>query len=510
VKLLSKGPTVLCILDGFGIGDLKSPHNAIALARTSCIDHLSLSYPATQILTSGLAIGLPDGQMGNSEVGHMTIGSGRIIEQNLTRINRHFKNKEIENLPVFKKIVNTKSTVHIIGLASQGGVHSHIKHITEIATLLSRNGLNVQIHAISDGRDTGQRYAVSILPQLQSMCANLQGVQLATICGRYYAMDRDNRHDRTKLAYDLYTQGTGRKTDNITETINDLYHDGIYDEFFPPILCDEFRGIKDGDTVVFANFRPDRMRQIVEAFVKADFSYFQRSTIYQKIAVFTMTAYFPKDQIPTFNIQVQPIFDNIIIADNLAATIAAHGYSQLHVAETEKYAHVTFFLNGGIEDKNTGEEWLLIPSPKVAHYDLNPEMAARQIGNAICDNIGRYDFVICNLANCDMVGHTGNLAATIKAVETVDQVLQQIFDATIKHNGTLMITADHGNAEIMIDHNNMPHTQHTNLPVPLIVANQNLNKNTPIQTGTLADIAPTLLTINSIPIPQGMTGKSLL
>lgn len=510
MKLSKKKSTILCILDGFGLGDPKSPHNAVALAHTPCLDHLLSNYPVAQITTSGLAIGLPEGQMGNSEVGHMTIGSGRILEQNLTRINRYFNTGKIEKLASIEKIIASKNTIHIIGVASPGGVHAHITHIIELAKLFSANNISVKIHAISDGRDVGQRDALNFLPQLKDICSSLKNVTLSTICGRYYAMDRDDRYDRTQLAYDLYTQGRGKKVNDITAAIKDLYTNGIYDELFPPMISEEFSGIKDGETILFANFRPDRMRQILQSFLMSDFPYFPRSAAYQKLAVFTMTAYFNEEKMPAFYLKPQSIFDNIIIKDNLAATIAHHGYTQLHIAETEKYAHVTFFLNGGIESRNPHEDWLLLPSPKVDSYDTTPEMAALQISQSICDNMNKYDFIIANLANCDMVGHTGNFSATIKAVTIIDDALHNIVSAAIKHDHTVMITADHGNAEIMVDQHNMPHTQHTTLPVPLIVVDRRFNKDTTIQSGTLADIAPTLLHLNSIPIPLGMTGNILI
>ena len=508
-----KSPLVLLILDGFGYSD-DPKYNAIAGAKAPVWDKLWSNNPKTLIHTSGLAVGLPDGQMGNSEVGHMTLGAGRVVYQNFTRINKAIADGDFFTNPVFcdavDRAVAADKAVHIMGLLSPGGVHSHEDHINAMLELAAQRGATkVYIHASLDGRDCPPRSAKPSLEKTQALCTKLGVGRIASVIGRFYSMDRDNRWDRVAQAYRLITEGAGQHSaSDPISALEAAYARDENDEFVQATTIaaagESPVAIEDGDAVIYMNFRPDRAREITHALVDTDFSGFERAVVPQ-LSTFVMTTEYEA------NIQVPCAYPPENLVNSLGEYLAANNKQQLRIAETEKYAHVTFFFSGGRESLYPGEERLLIPSPDVSTYDQMPEMSAPEVTEKLVEAIGsgKFDTIICNYANCDQVGHTGDFAASIKAVEAVDACLEQVLAAVTQAGGELLITADHGNVEEMFDEsNNQPHTQHTTLPVPLVYAGQ--RQLSLDSDGSLADIAPTMLALMGLQQPAEMTGRSLV
>ncbi len=500
-----KSPTALIILDGWGHRE-EAQFNPILKVDTPFIDSLFKNYPNTLILASGEAVGLPKGQMGNSEVGHLHIGAGRKVPQDLTRINQAIKNRDFFKNSTFLKAVNTakkyNSSIHIVGLLSPGGVHSHEHHIESMVNMLSCQGVSkCYVHALLDGRDSPPQSAMTSLKKLSP--------HIVSIMGRYYAMDRDHRWQRTQVAYDLLTQGSAKfRADTAEQALKKAYQRGETDEFVKPTLITKEGHapiiLKPNDIVIFMNFRADRARQLTYALTDPKFHGFQR-TVIPKLSLFiTLTEY-------ANDINATAAFSSIPLNNILGEYIAKQGLTQLRIAETEKYAHVTYFMNGGQEIPFKQEERILIPSPQVATYDMQPEMAAAELTLQLTKAIEskKYDLIICNYANPDMVGHTGNYPAAKKAISVIDTCLHRIVDALKKVDGEAIITADHGNIETMYDEkNHQPHTAHTNNLVPFIYVGKRAYLTA--QSGALDDIAPTLLTLLGLPQPQEMTGHSLL
>lgn len=508
----SKKPLLLMILDGWGY-DPELRGNAILAAKTPVLDSLLETYPSTFLEASGESVGLPAGQMGNSEVGHLNIGAGRIVYQDLTRINKSIESGEIFNNPVLlDAIENVKkngSNLHLMGLFSYGGVHSHMIHLKGLIKVAENQGLSkVYIHAFLDGRDVPPRQALCDMEEFQRMYSKRGNAVIATVSGRYYAMDRDKRWDRVKLAYDALVLGEGLISKDPVSAIKDAYDRGENDEFVKPTVILDESGqplvtIKDNDSVIFFNFRPDRARQLTYCFVDKCFEGFERN-LHPNVHYVCMSEYDEKLDIPL-------VFPTELIDSTLGQVLSNHGLKQLRIAETEKYAHVTFFLNGGVEQQNAGEDRLLVPSPKVATYDLKPQMSAYEVTGKLVEQIksGSYDVIIVNYANMDMVGHTGLFDAAVEAVQTVDTCVGKVVDATMGVGGSVIITADHGNAEKMLDIvSGAPHTAHTSNPVRCIYVSE--ENGVKLQKGKLSDIAPTMLEILNIPKPIEMTGKSLL
>lgn len=508
-----KSPLVLLILDGFGYSD-DAKYNAVATAKAPVWEKLWNHNPKTLIHTSGLAVGLPEGQMGNSEVGHMTLGAGRVVYQNFTRINKAITDGDFFTNPVYcdaiDKAVASDKAVHIMGLLSPGGVHSHEDHINAMVEMAAQRGASkIYIHASLDGRDCPPRSAMPSLQKTQALCDKLGVGRIASVIGRFYSMDRDNRWDRVEQAYRLMTNGAAAFTASDAEAaLQAAYERNENDEFVQAtsIVGDgqKAAAIEDGDVVISMNFRPDRAREISHALVDEAFSGFERASV-PKLACFVMTTEYEA------SLDVPCAYPAEILVNSLGEYLAKQNKQQLRIAETEKYAHVTFFFSGGRETLYSGEERLLIPSPDVSTYDQQPEMSAPEVTEKLVAAIGsgQFDTIICNYANCDQVGHTGDFDASVKAVEAVDVCLAQILEAVTAANGELLITADHGNVEEMFDESsNQPHTQHTTLPVPLVYAGHRqigLDNN-----GSLADIAPTMLALMDLPQPAEMTGRSLI
>ena len=502
----TKKPLILIILDGFGIREEKLG-NAIYYANTPNIDKIFSENPYITLKSSGEDVGLPEGQMGNSEVGHLNIGAGRIVYQDLTRINKSikegsfYKNEEI--LSVIKKVNQKNSSLHIMGLLSDGGVHSHIKHLFAILKMVKENNVKkVYIHVWLDGRDTPPNSGINYIKMCENKIKEYEIGKIATISGRYYAMDRDNRWERIKKSYEAIANAKGEKFEDPKQTILDSYKNEVTDEFFVPKVNTSYEGIKENDGIICFNFRPDRAREITRCFIEKDFSEFEVSKI--KISSYLCMTTYNKE----FK-DVSIIFKPQKLNQTLGEYISNKGLKQLRIAETEKYAHVTFFFNGGIEKPYPREDRILIPSPKVSTYDLKPEMSANEITKEVIKNIEseKYDIIILNYANCDMVGHTGNFDAAVKAVETVDKCLKQVVDSILTKNGVALITADHGNAEKMINKEGKKFTSHTTNNVPLCIVNYpcNLKKD-----GKISDIAPTILKILDLSVPKEISGKNLI
>ena len=517
IKSLSvpQSPVVLAILDGWGYRKEKSD-NAIKSARTPIMDSLWHAYPHTLISASGSDVGLPDGQMGNSEVGHLTIGSGRIIQQELVRISNIVKNNQLGLVNELKKMAaslkKNNSTLHIMGLCSDGGVHSHIDHLLGLIKWASDNKLKkVAIHIITDGRDTPAKSALKYLNQIESCIKKYNVGEIASICGRYWIMDRNLLWDRTEKAYSNLTDPDIQVTNfSPKDYIEKSYAKNITDEFIEPIRMSE-NYLKDGDSLICFNFRPDRARQIVKALSLNQFSDFERKN-YPNLEFVTFTQYDP-------NFPVKVAFPPESLNNFIGQIVSENGLKQYRTAETEKYPHVTYFFNGGVEIPLPGEERHLIPSPRVATYDMKPEMSAEELTISCSKAIksGNYAFVVINFANPDMVGHTGNMDATIKAIEKVDKCIGQIVNATGEMGGSIVITADHGNAEVMKGSEGEPWTAHTINKVPLILIEGEKRKIPNMgneinlrENAGLADIAPTLLQLLNLPVPREMTGKSLI
>ena len=507
-----KKPTVLLILDGYGERKEKEG-NAIALAKTPVMDRLKKEFPYVEGQASGLFVGLPDGQMGNSEVGHMNMGAGRIVYQELTRITKSIQDGDFfENKALKAAVEHCKkedSALHFMGLVSSGGVHSHIEHIYGLLELAKRAGLKkVYLHAFLDGRDTPPDSGKSFLLAVEKKMHELGVGEIATISGRYYAMDRDKNYDRVEKAYRAMVDGTGEKASSVEEAIDASYAKKVYDEFVLPTVIEKdgaVHTVSDGDAMIFFNFRPDRVREICHAFCDDDFSFFERGAR-KNIFFVCFTDYDPT--IPNKHVA----FEKEEIHNTLGEVVSNLGKNQLRIAETEKYAHVTFFFNGGKEEPYENEDRILVPSPKeVPTYDLKPEMSCYTVTEKLTEAIhsGKYDLVVANFANPDMVGHTGVLPAAIKAIEVVDECMGKVVDAVESMHGNLFILADHGNADIMIDEKTgEPYTAHTTNPVPFILVSEEKHKLR--EGGCLADVAPTLLELMGIPQPKEMTGKSLL
>jgi 2,3-bisphosphoglycerate-independent phosphoglycerate mutase len=509
-----KKPTVLIVLDGWGYRE-ETKDNAVAHATTPVWDRLWAESPHTLISASGEDVGLPGGQMGNSEVGHMSLGSGRVIYQNISRIGQAIKDGSFDRNPVLTnaidKAIAADGAVHIFGLLSTGGVHSHEEQIfAAIRMAAARGAKQVYLHAFLDGRDTLPRSAGPSLEKADALFAKLGCGRTATVCGRYYAMDRDNRWDRIEQAYRLLAEGTAEyRAHNTTEGLQTAYQRGENDEFvLPTIICSgqqEAAIVSDNDTVLFMNFRSDRARQLTLAFVDKGFNHFQRKVVPRLSDFVTLTEY-------AADIDAPCAFGPEKLDNVLGDYLAQRNMTQLRIAETEKYAHVTFFFSGGREDLFPGEERQLISSPNVATYDLKPEMSARELTDKLVEAItsGKYDLIVCNYANGDMVGHTGVFEAAVKAVETLDECLGRVERALLEVDGQALITADHGNCEQMLDYaSGQYHTQHTTELVPLVfIGSQQLGLNP--KGGILADIAPTLLGLMNLPQPAEMTGSNLL
>ena len=481
---------LLIITDGIGHND-SCKFNAFCQASKPTYDYLFKNVPNSLVKTHGLSVGLPDGQMGNSEVGHMTIGSGRILYQDLVKVNMAIEKDTLKNNEVLTSTIEKSNNIHLLGLVSDGGVHSHINHIIAIAKLAAKNNKKVFIHIITDGRDVAPDSAKSYIEQIKAICDN--HIQIATISGRYYTMDRDNRWDRVQKGYEEIVNGETSTAYDVLEYIDTQYEKHIFDEFIEPISFHNYSGIEENDGVIFCNFRSDRFREISNAIANKEFNQFKAKKLNLNIA--TMTQY---DK----NLPLPIMFPKIAPVNTLGDVISNEGLSQLHTAETEKYAHVTFFFNGGIEDELKGETRVLIPSPDVATYDLQPEMSAPAVGNAVIKAIKKEeDFIVVNFANGDMVGHTGNLEAGIKAVECVDTQLGLILDMAKKQNYNVVITSDHGNCEKMKDESGKTLTNHTVGDVYCFVI---ANGVTTIKDGGLNNIAPTILKLMNIEIPKEM------
>ncbi|HEX3535974.1 MAG TPA: 2,3-bisphosphoglycerate-independent phosphoglycerate mutase [Stellaceae bacterium] len=503
-------PLVLCILDGWGERK-NGEDNAIDKAKTPVWHELMRRWPHSRLEASEHYVGLPDGQMGNSEVGHTNLGAGRIVMQDLPRIDKAIADGEIGSIPALAefiaKVKASNGTVHVMGLLSPGGVHSHQHQIAALAKIVAEAGLAVAVHAFLDGRDTPPKSAVGYLKQFQKDVAGHGAVTIATVCGRYYAMDRDKRWDRVEKAYRMLTGGEGEKAADPVAAVEAAYARGESDEFVLPTAVGDYRGMKDGDGLLFANFRADRIREVAAALLDPEFSGFTRQKQVKFAGALGLVEYSTE-----LNRFMPALFPPTDLNDSFGEIVSKAGLTQLRIAETEKYAHVTFFFNGGRELVFPGEERILVPSPKVATYDKQPEMSAPEVTDKVVAAIGsgRFDVVIMNYANTDMVGHTGLFPAAVKAVETVDQCLGRLAGAVEKAGGTLVITADHGNAEMMRDpETGEPHTAHTLNPVPFIVVNPPAAIDR-LDEGRLADVAPTLLDLIGLAKPAAMTGHSLI
>ena len=482
--------TVLIITDGIGHNSSCS-FNAFCNAKKPTYDYLFSNVPYSLIHTYGEYVGLPDNQMGNSEVGHMTIGSGRVLYQDLVKIHLAIKNDSLKDNSVVKSTIEKSNNIHLIGLASDGGVHSHIDHIIALAKIAENKNKKVWLHLITDGRDVAPDCAKIYIKQVIDICND--NIKIATIGGRYYGMDRDNRWDRVELAYNAIANATPKTKDNILDFIDNSYKNEIFDEFLIPTALDGYDGIKDGDGVIFCNFRSDRARELSSVFAKDDFKEFEKKPLNVQIA--SMTQY---DK----NIPIPVIFEKDNPTNTLAQVISDAGLTQLHTAETEKYAHVTFFFNGGVEEPFLNETRVLIPSPNVATYDLQPQMSAPKVGEAVKLAMkNQTDFIVVNFANGDMVGHTGVYEAAIKAVEAVDYELGLILEEAKKENYNIVLTSDHGNCEMMKDENGNTLTNHTVGDVYCFVIAPNVTK---VKEGSLNNIAPTVLKLMQLPIPKEM------
>ncbi len=498
---------LLMILDGWGIGN-HSKSDVIFSTLTPYWDHLLETYPHSQLQASGENVGLPDGQMGNSEVGHLNIGGGRVVYQDLVKINKAIRDKSILSNPeivsAFTYAKETGKGIHFMGLTSNGGVHSSLEHLFALCDIAKHYGLsNVFIHCFMDGRDTDPESGKGFVAQLEEHCAHSAGV-VATVTGRYYAMDRDKRWDRIKLAYDQLVHGEGRKSDNMAQAIQQSYDEGVTDEFIKPIVNTTVDGrIKEGDVVIFFNYRNDRAKELTIVLTQQDMAE-QGMTTIPGLQYYCMTPY---DASFT---GVHVIFKKENVEDTLAEYLSSQGKKQLHIAETEKYAHVTFFFNGGREEPFEGEDRILVPSPKVATYDLKPEMSAYEVKDKLVEAIAlkKYDFIVVNYANGDMVGHTGVYPAIEKAVETIDNCVRATVEAAQAADYEVIIIADHGNCDFAINDDGTPNTAHSLNPVPFVYVTN--NKDAKVANGRLADVAPSILKIMGLEQPADMTGECLI
>lgn len=503
-------PFVLVVLDGWGLGN-PGPENAIYVASTPNMDYLMNNYPASKLGCSGLDVGLPEGQMGNSEVGHLNLGAGRIVYQDYTRINlaikdgSFFKNQVLNE--AFEQALRKEKSVHLLGLVSDGGVHSHLKHLFALIDLAKRKDVkNLFIHAFLDGRDTPPKSALNYLQELEDYLKSAGVGKVATVSGRYYAMDRDRRWERTQKAFEAIVFARGLISESSVKAVEEAYERGETDEFVMPTVIGDYQGVLPGDSFIFFNFRPDRARQITRALALKDFSEFDRKGYKADVYFACMTEYDA-----TFNLPIA--FPPEKLVNILADVFEAHRFKQLRIAETEKYAHVTFFFNGGEEKPRKYEERILIPSPKVPTYDLKPEMSAYEVTETLIAKIyaNTYDFILVNYANPDMVGHTGVFEAAVKAIEVVDECVGKVVKAVLDVGGEAIITADHGNADKMkeIDSHLSPHTAHTTSDVPFIFVSGK-RKAELRKRGILADVAPTILHALNIDKPAEMTGETMV
>ena len=502
-----KKPTTLIIMDGYGLAE-DGAVSAIHAAKTPYLDRLFQTYPTTMLEASGEDVGLPDGQMGNSEVGHVNMGAGRVVYQDLPKITAAIRDGSLFDNETLKAAMTAAKTgggaLHLFGLLSDGGVHSHINHLYALLEMAKKEGLDkVYIHAFLDGRDVAPKSGAGYLAACQETCARLGVGKIATVTGRYYAMDRDKRWERVEEAYNALVFGTGAESADPVAAVETSYAAGVTDEFVRPIVVERDGLVKAGDSVIFFNYRPDRAREITRAFVDPDFDGFPRENGYFPVQYVCMTQY--DEEMPHVTVAYPPQK----LTGTFGAYIASRGLSQLRIAETEKYAHVTFFFNGGVEEPYEGEDRVLIPSPKeFATYDLCPEMSAFEVADACIDRIksGKYDVIILNFANCDMVGHTGDFDAAVTAVETVDQCVARVVDAVTDVGGVAIVTSDHGNAEYMKEPDGSPATAHTTNKVPFAIVGADVQ----LKPGRLSDITPTMLELMGQEKPPEMTGNSLI
>ena len=503
---MNKTPTTLIIMDGFGLSDA-ADGNAVKAAATPRLDEFFREFAHTTLQASGLDVGLPAGQMGNSEVGHTNIGAGRVVFQDLPRITKSIADGDFFRNPAYCHAMDAclekGTSLHLMGLLSDGGVHSHLDHLFALLQMAKDKGLTkVYIHAFLDGRDVSPTSGADFVAQTVEKCREVGVGKIATVMGRYYAMDRDKRWDRVEMAYDAMVYGEGSTFNPVpVAAVKDSYAAGVTDEFVEPVVCDRDGTISDNDSVIFFNFRPDRAREITRTLVDPDFDGFTRQ-------IFPLT-FVCNTEYDASMPNVEVAFPRTSVRNGLGEYLSQMGMTQLRIAETEKYAHVTFFFNGGSETVFPGEDRVLVPSPKVATYDLQPEMSALEVTDQCVERIesGAYDVIILNFANCDMVGHTGVFDAAVKAVETVDTCVGRVVDATLKMGGIAMITADHGNAEQMTEPDGSPMTAHTTNPVPFILCGAGTELR---QGGRLADIAPTMLDVMGLACPAEMDGTSLI
>ena len=501
---MNKTPTTLIIMDGFGMTQSGSA-NAVSMAKTPVLDRLFKEYANTTLSASGLDVGLPDGQMGNSEVGHTNIGGGRVVFQDLPRISRAIDDGSFFKNPAYNKAMDDclekGTSLHLYGLLSDGGVHSHIEHLYALLKMAKDKGLEkVYIHAFLDGRDVSPTSGKDFVAACVEKCKEIGVGKIATVMGRFYAMDRDKRWERLQLAYDAMVYGEGIQNSDPVAAVAQSYQNNVTDEFVEPVVCDTEGTISDNDSVIFFNYRPDRAREITRSIVDPDFDGFARE--------FFPTTYVCNTEYDASMPNVIVAWPRIKVENGLGEYLSSMGMTQLRIAETEKYAHVTFFFNGGVEMQYPGEDRVLVASPKVATYDLQPEMSAYEVCDKCVERIqsGAYDVIILNFANCDMVGHTGVMEAAIKAVETVDECVGRVVDATLQMGGIAMVTADHGNAEQMEQADGSPMTAHTTNPVPFIVCGAAKK----LRPGRLADIAPTILDVMGLACPAEMDGQTLI
>lgn len=512
--MLNKQITALIIMDGYGLSkEVKG--NAIGVDCSPYVRYLMSTYPTTTLDASGLAVGLPEGQMGNSEVGHLNIGAGRVIYQELTRITKAIKDGDFFTNQAFvdaiEAVKKSGGKLHLMGLTSDGGVHSHLTHLFALIELAKREGLdNVYVHCYMDGRDVSPTSGAGFVKELQAKMDELQFGKIATVCGRYYAMDRDNRWDRVEKAYNMLLGKCDNTATDAVKALTDSYDQGVTDEFVLPTVITEdghpVATIENGDAVIFFNFRPDRAREMTRAFTQSGFDGFDLKGRSRKVHWVCMTQY--DEKFTGIDIAYRPE----TYVNTLGEYLAKMGKTQLRIAETEKYAHVTFFFNGGVEAANANESRVLIASPKVATYDLQPQMSAEEVCNRAIVEIERdnFDVMILNYANCDMVGHTGVIPATEKAVATVDECVRRVVECILSKGGRVFVTADHGNAEKMLDTDGSPFTAHTTNKVPFILVDEQLRGKVTLNEGALCDIAPTMLYTMGLDIPAEMTGKVLI
>ena len=516
---MKKIPYAIIIMDGYGLNP-EQKGNAISMDGSKNVTDLREEYPSATLGASGLSVGLPDGQMGNSEVGHLNMGAGRIVYQDLTKITKAIEDGEFfENPALIEAMDGAKRNgkkLHLWGLLSDGGVHSHITHLFALLQMAKSRGVpQTYVHCFMDGRDVSPTSGVNFVKELLAETERIGYGKIASLSGRYYSMDRDNNWDRVEKSYDMLTLGTGVHAEDPVKALEDSYAAGVTDEFvLPTNVCENGKPValvEEGDSIIFFNFRPDRAREITRAFSQEEFvvpkgTAFERKTGFLHPLYVCFTVYDAEFK------GVKIAFPKQSMKNTLGEYLASLGKKQLRIAETEKYAHVTFFFNGGVEEPNPGEVRVLINSPKVATYDLKPEMSAYEVTDKVLEELdsGEYDVMILNFANCDMVGHTGVIPAAVKAVHTVDECVKKVTDKILSMGGSLLLTADHGNADRMIDTDGSPFTAHTTNPVPVVLVSEAYKNATLRKDGVLADLAPTLLDVMGLPVPPEMTGKSLL